>query len=282
MSGGGAGVDPKWDQASAADRFQSMRLAFLAIMGTFAASGALAGEAPRGVVELFTSQGCSSCPPADRLAFDLSRDERTLVLTLPVDYWDYLGWKDTLASPANSARQRAYAMTRGDRKVYTPQVVVNGRDAAIGGDRGAIVEAMRRGENEGGMALPVSLKLVDGRAEVTVAAPTRPLAQPHGEVWAFAIERSRSVKIGRGENAGRSATYANVVRHMTRLGSWDGAVAHFDAPLDEIMRPETDAVAVLVQTGSGGQPGAILGAAKADRVPNDPPTATSLLMRQPY
>ncbi|MFD1331053.1 DUF1223 domain-containing protein [Methylopila musalis] len=249
-----------------------MRVAALAFAVSFAAlSGAQAGDAPqpRGVIELFTSQGCSSCPPADRLAKELSRDGNNLVLTLPVDYWDYLGWKDTLATPANTARQKAYASARGDRKVFTPQIIVNGAEATLGGDGAAVAGAVTRAETgTKALTLPVALSVADGRVAVTVAAPKGPLAETRGEVWAFALDRARTVQIGRGENAGRAVSYVNVVRKMTRLGAWDGDAAHFEVPLDEVARPGTDAIAVLVQAGSGGQPGAILGAA----VNNAPPT----------
>src|SRR6266508_3656100 len=93
---------------------------------------------PRAVIELFTSQGCSSCPPADRLVGELARDPSIVAMSLPVDYWDYLGWKDTLANPRHTARQRGYARVRGDREVYTPQVVVNGAFHVIGSDKAAI------------------------------------------------------------------------------------------------------------------------------------------------
>ncbi|GLK81860.1 DUF1223 domain-containing protein [Methylopila turkensis] len=261
-----------------------MRVIPLALAATFAvATGAFADDAsrPRGVIELFTSQGCSSCPPADRLASELARDPSNLVLTLPVDYWDYLGWKDTLASPANSARQRAYAMARGDRKVFTPQIVVNGRETAIGGDGAAVAGAVTRAEAvENPFALPVRLKVEEGRVAVAVEAARRPIPERHGEVWAFAIERTRTVQIGRGENAGRTVTYANVVRKMVRLGAWDGAPAKFEVPIEEVARPETDGVAVLVQAGSGGQPGAILGATQADS-PTPPPSAPAQISRLP-
>ena len=93
------------------------------VIASFA--GARAAE-PRAVLELFTSQGCSSCPPADRLVGQLANDPSLIALSVPIDYWDYLGWRDTLANPAHSARQRAYARVRGDGQVYTPQIVVNG------------------------------------------------------------------------------------------------------------------------------------------------------------
>src|SRR5438876_88668 len=96
---------------------------------------------PRAVIELFTSQGCSSCPAADKLLGELSRDPSLVTMSLAVDYWDYLGWKDTLALHGHSDRQRAYAEVRGDREVYTPQVVVNGVAHALGSDRAAIEKA---------------------------------------------------------------------------------------------------------------------------------------------
>ena len=94
------------------------------------------------MIELFTSQGCSSCPPADKLAGELAQDPSLLVMSLPIDYWDYLGWKDTLAHPGHTNRQRAYSKTRGDREVYTPQVVVNGIAQVLGSDKPAIESAI--------------------------------------------------------------------------------------------------------------------------------------------
>src|SRR5713226_705298 len=95
---------------------------------------------PRAVIELFTSQGCSSCPAADKLLGELARDPTLVTISVPIDYWDYLGWKDTLADPRNTARQKAYAHVRGDGQVYTPQVVVNGALHALGSDK-AVIEA---------------------------------------------------------------------------------------------------------------------------------------------
>ena len=107
------------------------------------AAAASAGE-PRAVIELFTSQGCSSCPPADKLLGELARDPTLITLSLPVDYWDYLGWKDTLALHGHSNRERAYADARGDREVYTPQVVINGIVHVLGSDKAAIERPSRR------------------------------------------------------------------------------------------------------------------------------------------
>src|SRR5215510_15402684 len=106
----------------------------LAIVASTMMGAATVSAEPRGVVELFTSQGCSSCPAADKLAGELARDPSLVVMSLPIDYWDYLGWKDTLALPGHTKRQRSYAGTRGDRAVYTPQVVINGAAHVLGSD----------------------------------------------------------------------------------------------------------------------------------------------------
>src|SRR5205807_2253557 len=115
---------------------------------------------PRAVVELFTSQGCSSCPPADRIIGELAKDPSVIALSMPIDYWDYLGWKDTLADARFSARQKAYSQMRGDRDVYTPQVIVNGSAHLIGSDRAGIEGAIGdTKKSDGVMTVPVSMML---------------------------------------------------------------------------------------------------------------------------
>src|SRR6476660_1327037 len=113
---------------------------------------------PRAVVELFTSQGCSSCPPADQIIGELAKDPSIIALSLPIDYWDYLGWKDTLADSRFSARQKAYSHMRGEREVYTPQVVVNGSAHVIGSDRVRIEGAISdTGKRDGVMSITVTM-----------------------------------------------------------------------------------------------------------------------------
>src|SRR4029079_15327970 len=114
------------------------RIAYACLVVTMTAAAGAAESPPRDVLELFTSQGCSSCPPADKLLAQLAHDPQFIVLSLPVDYWDRLGWKDTFAKHAFTQRQRAYASVRGDGQVYTPQVVVNGSEHANGANRRAI------------------------------------------------------------------------------------------------------------------------------------------------
>jgi hypothetical protein len=220
---------------------------------------ASADASPRAVVELFTSQGCSSCPPADALLAELAQRPDLVALTLPVDYWDYLGWKDTLAQPAFTARQRAYAHGRSDRQVYTPQIIFNGARPCVGSDR-AEIEALIAAP-PGGARLPVEVSAGerDGTVWVEIGAASD---QPAADVWIMPVLRSRTVAIGRGENGGRSVTYANVVRAMTRIGEWRGEATRLEVPA-ATARAEGDGYVVLLQVTHGAKLGAILGAAKS-------------------
>lgn len=213
---------------------------------------------PRAVVELFTSQGCSSCPPADKLLGELSKDKSIVALTLPVDYWDYLGWKDTLASPKHSARQRGYSAARGDREVYTPQVVVNGVTHVLGSDRAAIERAIA---NSRGKAMTVPVTVVDAGDRLTVSVPEKDGAR--GEVWLCGVARTVPVAIGRGENTGKSVTYYNVGRRWTKVGDWDGKAQTWSVPVGQFRADGIEAAAVLLQGGSAEKPGPMLGAALA-------------------
>src|ERR1700753_861259 len=131
---------------------------------------AVAAE-PRAVIELFTSQGCSSCPPADKVIGELAKDPSVIALSMPIDYWDYLGWKDTLADSRYSARQKAYSRMRGDRDVYTPQGVVNGSAHLIGSDQAGIEAAIDATEKKNGvMSVPVTMSVADRQIKVSVAA----------------------------------------------------------------------------------------------------------------
>jgi hypothetical protein len=215
---------------------------------------------PRAVVELFTSQGCSSCPPADRLLGELQQDPSLLAVSLPIHYWDYLGWKDTLADPRNTARQKAYSNVRGDRDVYTPQVVVNGAVQALGSDRAAIEQAVTTAAGEGKtLSVPLVLS-VDG-GTISVSAGEGGQQHPaQGEVWLWGVASAVPVTIRRGENNGRTVTYFNVVRRWLRLGEWHGKKRSWTVPLAEIDGDHVDRVAAIIQSGSAGKPGPILGA----------------------
>src|SRR5712691_4852810 len=170
-----------------------------------AAIGTPAAADPRAVVELFTSQGCSSCPAADQLLGQLARDPTLVAMSLPIDYWDYLGWKDTLAKPGHTARQRAYAEVRGDRAVYTPQAVINGALHVQGSDKTAIERAIAQTRHQAGtLSLPVTVAVADGR--VNVAVPESKDQRASGEIWLCTLAKSVPVAIGRGENRGHTIT----------------------------------------------------------------------------
>ena len=219
---------------------------------------------PRAVIELFTSQGCSSCPPADKILGELAKDPSVIALSMPIDYWDYLGWKDTLADSRFSARQKAYSQVRGDREVYTPQVVVNGSVHVIGSDRAGIESAIDTTKKTGGvMSVPVTMTRSGKQLNVSVAASGEGPVAMHGEVWICAISNSVPIAIGRGENSGREITYHNVVRNLLKLGDWDGSSGSWTVPLENISREGIDAAVVYVQDGSRDKPGPMLGAAYA-------------------
>jgi len=217
---------------------------------------------PRAVVELFTSQGCSSCPPADKIIGELAKDPSIIALSMPIDYWDYLGWKDTLADARFSARQKAYSQMRGDRDVYTPQVVVNGSLHTIGSDRAGIESAINNTKKaDGVMSVPVTMTQAGKQITVSVAASNKGPVAAHGEVWIGAVSKAVPISIGRGENRGREITYHNVVRNLLKVGDWNGNAGSWTVPLENISREGVDAAVVYVQDGSLDRPGAMLGAA---------------------
>jgi len=240
------------------DRTRMHVLAILAAMvGLVCVSPAQAEETvaqtePAIVVELFTSQGCSSCPPADRLLKTYVARKGVVALSLPVDYWDYLGWKDTFGQPAFSQRQRGYAQMRGDNLVYTPQVVVNGLYHAVGSRRAAIDAQIARASKtlEGRrLALKVSLE----GAQLSVARTDRPGAGPGRDVtvWLAMATKAGRVAIGRGENEGREVTYHHVVRELKKLGTWKGDAQNFTTGAAE-MAAGIDGCVVLIQDGKNG------------------------------
>jgi hypothetical protein len=230
------------------------RVGYLIAIG--ACAGTLASPVhaeTRAVLELFTSQGCSSCPPADKLLGELVRDPTLVAFSLNVDYWDAIGWKDTLADPRHSARQRAYALRRNDRGVYTPQVVINGTAHVVGSNKAAINQALASAPQ---LPVAVNLAVKDGKLSVSI-----PAANGAGEVWVYALAKDVSVAIGRGENSGRRVTYHNVARSWRKLGDYKGEAGNWTVPLSQLKTGGADTTAVLVQAGTADNPGAMLGAA---------------------
>lgn len=220
------------------------------------APGALAGGRST-VVELFTSQGCSSCPPADALLAELADEPGVIALSLHVDYWDGLGWTDPFGRAAYTRRQRAYAATLDDGNaytsgVYTPQMVIDGRYAVVGHAAGRVREALaaaREGDD------PVAPRF-DGAEHVVV-----PAGDAAGEtvVWLVAFDERHTTEVARGENAGRTLVNRRVVRSMERLGEWHGERTDFAVDTAAARERGRDGVVVLVQRHGTGR---ILGAAE--------------------
>jgi hypothetical protein len=202
------------------------------------------------VVELFTSQGCSSCPPADAFLGELAARPDLVALSLHVDYWDYIGWKDPFASPETTERQRAYARTVGRRMVYTPQMVIDGEKDAVGSDRSTVLRLIGAARRD---KIPVTLaKNAAGAWEAVLPDWSTSLNEP-ATVWLAFFDKEHVTPVKRGENAGATISNYNVVRDLRSLGQWDGKAARF--LLDVTGR---DGCAVIVQEGRTGR---VLGAA---------------------
>jgi hypothetical protein len=218
----------------------------------------------KAVLELFTSQGCSSCPRADGLMEStFSKRPDVLALSFSVDYWDYIGWKDTNASPLNSARQRDYARTRGDGAVYTPQMVVNGRAHVVGSQTSDIDRAVLKTASQTSddwIALTVRSTSTGIRVDAQTGEKS---SLKDSRLLLVGIKRRHEVKIDRGENAGRSITYTNVVRQFRAVATGAAAtsttVATWSIATDQLVDNSSDAYAVVLQRGTGGP---IIGAAK--------------------
>ena len=228
----------------------------MAALGPLDAGRATTASGVR-VVELFTSQGCPRCPPADQLIADMAHEPKTIALTYSVNTWDFAGWHDTLAETQFTRRQHAYAAARGDRKVFTPQVIVDGVAVEPGADRSAIEQATAMlAADEAVMRVPLALFEHDGKLHVAVGAAS---SQPPANIVILRVARQKTVTIDRGANSGRSVTYTNVVRAMQTIGEWSGAPTSFD--LVEL-KADDEGYVVLLQTGTPDKPGAILAAAK--------------------
>jgi hypothetical protein len=214
---------------------------------------------PKAVIELFTSQGCSSCPVADALLGRLAGRDDVLAISLSVDYWDYLGWKDTLAQPKFSERQKAYAKALGDGMLYTPQVVVNGSAHVSGSNEGKIEHAVEKmAKAFAATRVPVHLSAVAGKLVVDIGPAPQGAAAKDATVWLAVISKSVEVPITRGENRGKTITYSNVVRELMPIGTWSGKAMTVQLERHSFMQGNAERCAVLVQQGRAGP---IVGAA---------------------
>lgn len=259
------------------------RLRTFAVLAAFAAAaaGAVAGEPV--VVELYTSQGCSSCPPADALMGKLTQRKDVIGMSLPITYWDMLGWKDTLASDANTRRQKAYAAAMGHGGVYTPQIIVDGTTDVVGSRTAAVEAAIAAAEAQEEAAeaeqeahevdvsfgahrkphldwsIPVVLSQTPQKLRVDIGRAPQIAGKPKldATVWLFRLRSSATVKIGAGENGGHTMTYKNVVSDIKDMGRWKGAPLTIDLPRTD-KAPPHDSIVVMVQQGGYGR---VLGAA---------------------
>ncbi len=200
------------------------------------------------VVELFTSQGCSSCPPADVLLDELAGRPGVVALSLHVDYWDYIGWKDPYASPQYTARQQRYAEALNLRYVYTPQIVVDGRANVVGSHRAEVLEAIAAAAKRD-RPIDITFSTSNGG---TVIIPEGPAPDEGATVWLAVYDREHVTEIKRGENAGRELRNANVVRSFERLGTWTGARLEIPLDLAGARARGRDGCAVIVQRGRAG------------------------------
>gem|GEM_PF-241911 len=229
---------------------------WMALAGGVALAGDDDAAAGLVVVELFTSQGCSSCPPADAFLHDLAGRDGVLALSLHVDYWDYIGWKDVFGQEKFSRRQKSYARVAGRRSVYTPQMVIQGQDHVVGNHPMDVTDLIARHGAQDREDVTLRISREDG--EVVIRGAAR-VAEPM-LVQLVQYSPREEVKIKKGENAGNRYVYANVARHWTRLGEWDGKSGlEMRAPLEQGLK-----AAVIVQRMEGHGIGPIAAAARVD------------------
>lgn len=221
---------------------------------------AIAESGPLTVVELFTSQSCYSCPPAEAYLGELSEEKDILALEYHVDYWDTLNygrhgrWKDVFSTPEMTARQRDYnAEIRNTRSVYTPQMVVDGRTEAVGSRRREVQSLISRARKDGQPRVDVDVVVAD-KGGVTISVGD--VANAQADVWLVTFIREVTTQVVRGENHGKTLTNHNIVRKTRHIGKWDGTATAFD--VSNLVLEEGQGCAVLVQDGKAGP---VLGAA---------------------
>lgn len=211
---------------------------------TLLSTAAVAENAPI-VVELFTSQGCYSCPPADELLGELAERDDVLPLAFHVTYWDRLGWPDTLGLEAGTDRQQSYAHSLKTGRMYTPQMVVQGQIDVVGSQRSRVMRALEIAA-EHADANRVGLDISNG--QLTIEAGDTETAR----VWLAAFDDVNEVAIDRGENAGKTLTYHHAVRELAELGRYDGGAMTVELPLARLAAEGRDGAAILVQRESDG------------------------------
>lgn len=209
--------------------------------------------APTVLLELFTSQGCSSCPPADALLPSFIARRDVVALSLPVDYWDRLGWKDTFAKPEFTRRQYQYAERRGDRQVYTPQAVVSGKFHVVGSVKADIERAISVAQQDL-RSSPIAMRVGLDTKSLVIEIDQAPkaLGLDGARVLLALVQREGHVAVKRGENADRHLAYHNIVRELVAVGDWQGAPAHWRIPSVEFADKGVQSLVVMVQKSPGG------------------------------
>ena len=210
------------------------------------------------VVELYTSQGCSSCPPSDAFLGELAQRKDIIALAFHVDYWDYIGWVDPFAKPAFTERQRSYARSLRQRYVYTPEMVVDGIAHDSGIDRSTVNGFVGKARTQNAPRLPITIA-DSGPAGLTVSVPAYATDQKL-DIWLVAFDPQHRTQVARGENRGRELIDYNVVRNLVLLAKWDGKPATWTVSSDKL--GDCDGVAILVQRADLG---AMVGAAQLRR-----------------
>lgn len=235
-------------------------LAATALLAGGLARSALAEALAEGtpvVVELFTSQGCNACPPADTFMGELAKRDDVIGLSFHVDYWDYIGWKDTFAKSENTQRQKAYGQVLGHRYVYTPQMVIGGKKQAAGSKRERVEQAI----DYVGMDAPAVHVTTKRSADGVSVRLAETKLDAEAWVWLVRFDKRHDVAVRRGENAGQTLSYFNVVRTIERIAVWNGRAAEFPIDIAQMRADGRDGCAVIVQSAGYGP---ILGATRID------------------
>jgi hypothetical protein len=219
----------------------------LLTIAVLAALPAAAAERQPVVVELFTSQGCNSCPPADAYLGTLAERSDLLPLAFHVDYWNYIGWPDPYARPWATARQKAYRKSLNERFVYTPQIVVAGAAQGVGSERGAVDKLIGAAEKATAPHPDLALRWrEDGALLVEVGGSASPEGAP-ADIWLIGYDKPHETEVLRGENAGRTLTDYRAVRTYRRIGGWPGWALELVVPPQEVQNIGSGGIAVLVQ-----------------------------------
>ena len=233
-----------------------LRIASAALVSaSFAAAGgsvAAAGSGPV-VVELYTSQGCHSCPPADAYLGKLAKRDGVIALSFHITYWDYLGWRDPFALPAATKRQRNYSRQFRRGYVYTPQMVIDGRAETVGSRTWSVDREIKKAKARDDKITVTFTKGADGSLQASLPAGPEGAAPERASVMMVLFDRAHTTRIKRGENAGKTLTYHNVVRAMRKIGTWDGKAQTIRVPWHTAGHDGRDGCVVLVQSQKTGR-----------------------------